>query len=485
MSSSLINTRNMKTKSLFILLFISTLSLLLPSCKDDDDDDWSGAKSKQYVNNWIYETMSTYYYWNKYIPQNPDTTKSPGVFFESLLYNYETRDGDRFSWIQESYVDLLNSLSGYASSEIGFEYQFLQDESGTIFARILYVKSGTNAETLGLRRGMDILTVDGKNITENNYQSIFPSSASSLKLGIYTSSGIQNVTLKTNSNYADNPVFLSKTFTSGTKKIGYLVYNFFADDKGDNSYSYDRELMNVLSGFESEGVNYLILDLRYNSGGSVRSAQYLASALVPQRDVSKVFVNYEYNSLLTEAFISEGQESELRDYFIDKVNKKYDIPHLGDKLEKLYIITGQRSASASELIINGLNPFMESKIVRVGETTYGKNVASYTFYEEDKSYNKWGMQPIIAKLSNANGFSDYVDGFAPQYPINEFYFAMENLGNENEKLLKETLSLITGQASERTTKKASTGVKTLSNKKDKDYNMYINPDRVSNLNISE
>jgi C-terminal processing protease CtpA/Prc len=85
-------------------------------------------------------------------------------------------------------------------------------------------------------------------------------------------------------------------------------------------------------------------------------------------------------------------------------------------------------------------------VILVGDITYGKNVASITIYEEDDPDNKWGMQPIIMKMSNAAGFSDYGNGFIPDIEISELDEGLniKQLGDTNELLLKTTINLISG-----------------------------------------
>ena len=481
----------MKLKhGLFFLSFF--LCGVLVSCKDDDNGNngnnggtgaWTEQQKTEYINEWIYDNMSIYYYWNEHLLElsKLNTASDSEDFFESLLYNPDTRNGDRFSWIQKNYIDLLNALSGYSSSEMGFDYGFVRyEDNGPIYARVLYVKHGTAAETKGLKRGMDIATVNGKAMTASNYQSVLSSNLLSYKLGIKTTGQI--IEFKPDADYAENPIYLDSVYVEGDKVVGYLVYNFFARGAHNTTYEYDEQLMQVLTRFKAEGVNNLVLDLRYNSGGAVSSATCLASALVPNRKTSNVFVNYEYNKLLMDNL---GNDDKY-EYFVNKAGKE-TVPNLGDQLEKLYIITGERSASASELIINGLNSFMKEKIELIGETTYGKNVASVTFIETDKKYtdiNKCGMQPIIAKLSNADGYSDYVDGFTPKYYIEEMWETMPELGDKSEVLLATALSLITGQKSAVQQRVAT--VKGVSlEKSDRNYNMYIDSEKFKGLRVTE
>jgi carboxyl-terminal processing protease len=110
---------------------------------------------------------------------------------------------------------------------------------------------------------------------------------------------------------------------------------------------------------------------------------------------------------------------------------------------KVYILTGKYTASASEQIINGLKPYMD--VVLIGDTTYGKNVASTTFYDEDHTdKNKWGMQPIIAKYFNSLGESDFTSGFVPDYVVRDGGLNMKEFGDRNEPLLNKAMNDILG-----------------------------------------
>ena len=126
----------------------------------------------KYVNDWIFEEMNIYYLWNDKIPKNPDFTLSPDLFFKSLLNTYDKNtnpQGDRFSWIQEDYTDLLGSLGGVSSDEIGFEFTFVwADQAKThYYALVTYPKLGSDAHAKGVKRGRFVVAVDGKDITSS------------------------------------------------------------------------------------------------------------------------------------------------------------------------------------------------------------------------------------------------------------------------------------------------------------------------------
>jgi C-terminal processing protease CtpA/Prc len=119
-------------------------------------------------------------------------------------------------------------------------------------------------------------------------------------------------------------------------------------------------------------------------------------------------------------------------------------------LKKLHIITGQGTASASELTITGLKPYMSVKTV--GETTYGKYTASITLKPEDfydnpteyKDFANWAVQPIVLKYANSQGVTDFKDGFAADIKVEDDLFSPIPLGDKTETMLKKTIEDITG-----------------------------------------
>lgn len=423
-----------------------------------------------YVNDWIHEEMSIYYLWNDKIPRMPNYSLKPNVFFSSLLNTYHPTSnpqGDRFSWIQEDFVDLLDDLRGVSSAEIGFEYIFAwaDPELSHYYALVLYPRPGTDAEAKGINRGRFITQIDGQNITPTNYRELFGGSGTKrlsmadwvydAKEEMYVLTNTGNVTIQMHSRYAENPVYLDSVYTVGGTKVGYLVYNFFATGPEEDNYDYDQLLMERLAALNAEGVSQMVLDLRYNGGGAVSSAIALASALVPNRTTNKLMATSHYNVLVHNSLARQFGADFNKEFFINTVDTTtIAVPSMN--LQKLYVLTSGWTASASELVINGLTPYMD--VVLIGETTYGKNVGSITIYEEDDPNNKWGMQPIIVKYANSLGFSEYTAGFDPDYEVDEFgNLFLYEFGDIQDPMLGTAMDLIGGRTvSTRSAKEALT-----------------------------
>ncbi|WP_461043086.1 S41 family peptidase [Spirosoma harenae] len=438
----------LSVKSIFGLL-LAGLLLSLSSCQKVVDDvkpqtnSGTSTSENQTINDWILENMQQVYYWNDKIPANPDKTLTPDLFFESLLNKYDATTnptGDRFSWIEESADELEASLSGQ-STTTGMEYNLYLRTSGStgVIAQVLYVLPGSPAEKAGLKRGDIISKVNGTLLNTTNYSDLL-FSGSTYTFGLASVSGQSLVdTDKTISvtatTFQENPVFLDSVYTVGSKKVGYLVYNQFVPGaNGSSANEYDAQVDAVFSNFKAKGVNELVLDLRYNPGGYTSSSANLASLIGKGISSSNLYFREEWNASITPQLQKQYGSSFFVQNFLNKAQ------NIGSNLSRVFVLTTDHTASASELIINGLRPYMT--VTTIGTTTYGKNVGSITITDES-GVIKWGMQPIVFKSYNNAGSSDYSTGFTPNVEVEEPLNLLP-LGDTKEALLSAALSQISG-----------------------------------------
>jgi carboxyl-terminal processing protease len=243
----------------------------------------------------------------------------------------------------------------------------------------------------------------------------------------------------TKTELSENPILVNKVIESGTHKIGYLMYNGFYPN-------YDIQLNDAFGTLKSQGITDLVLDLRYNGGGSVQTATRLASMITGQF-TDKVFSKQRWNDKINAYFESEDPNA-LTNLFTSTIEGTA-VNSLN--LTKIYILTTKSTASASELIINGLKPYME--VVQIGDVTTGKNVGSITIYDsptfgkENRNPNhRYAMQPIVLKIVNAADFGDYYNGLKPTYELKENITNLGVLGTTSEPLLSTAIGKITGTA---------------------------------------
>lgn len=478
----------MKLKWAFLLLLL----LSLHACKDTKEDDNSDVEltDDQFTNRWAYNKMKSLYLWNTELPSNPNYTQASKAFFESILYNYGSVNGDRFSWIEEDTSKKTKAL--YADTNLGFEYlpmnYFPELKEGvtnytSIGFFVLYVYEDSDAYKKGLRRGQVISNVNGTKVDYDNYKTLLRD-VSSVNLLVYNNSGkLTELKSIQTAEQKKSPVFISKVIP-GTK-IGYLMYTGFernSDDKDDN-YEYDIELIESIKTLNSQGITEFVLDLRYNPGGYLTSAMDLASALVPNRKTSNIFAKEAYNKHFEDSIIkNHGGTNALNEYFLNKVyGTNTAIPNLN--LTRLYVLAGEYTASASELIIHALRPYMT--VAHIGETTVGKDKASMTVKSNNERI-KWQLQPLISRLTDKDGKGNYINGLKPgigtssgdaSYEVSEWDegYTMVNLqnntrcpnlskwiggfgelGDPSEPLLAEAIAKITGVARVKTKSAVST-----------------------------
>jgi carboxyl-terminal processing protease len=433
----------MKTTYKIVFLLFTSL-FLLQSCQKDEDD--IAAPQALEIHDFIWKGMNQYYLWKDEVSNlNEKKFVNQGAL-NSFLQNYSKpedlftalrvdKSKDRFSWIVNDYVALEQSFQGTTKSNgVKFELRYKTGSTTELFGSVRYIIPGSDAATKAIKRGDMFTGVNGTQLTLSNYQTLLSNAESyTLNLADYNGSTIvsngKSVAL-TKTTLNENPIFITKVIETGGKKIGYLMYNgFFAN--------YDTQLNDAFGSLKSQGVTDLVIDLRYNGGGSVQTATRLASMITGQFN-GKVFASLEWN---------KNQSSKNEDYKFPSQIESTPINSLN--LNKVYIITTESTASASELIINGLKPHID--VVQIGDVTYGKSVASITLYDS-KTYtkqnvnprHKYAMQPIVAKTVNSLGSGEYPSGLKPTFQLKETTSTFGVLGDVNEPLLKLAIEKITG-----------------------------------------
>lgn len=421
------------------LLFL--LSFAIFSCnKKDDPTPTVDPSSETAVNNWIKDVMDQVYYWLDDMKTPIADDSDPEDYFESLL----NRPTDRFSYITPDYQELINSLNGI-TLEAGYEFTLYRESSSNdnVLAEVTYIKKNSPASAVDLKRGDRIRKINDTQMTLDNYRELLDEISTTHTIDHYRLNeetlvfeNLGNLSL-TPVQLAEDPNYLDSIYIVNGQKIGYLMYNFFAPGPGTSSTQYDDETDAIFAKFKSGAINHLILDFRYNGGGYVSSATNLASLIAPDVTTSDIFYKKKYNSFLSQ--YSEFQNDEQA--FEPKAE------NLGNVLDgnRIYILTSSRTASASELIINGLKPYMDVYII--GDVTYGKNVGSIPFEDEENSDNPYGILPIVTQSFNSLDQSDYTTGFTPNIEALESSELLLPLGNVNEILLRTAIEQISGQAS--------------------------------------
>lgn len=443
-------------KNLFIpLLLIGFLSI---SCSKDEipkttESSTSLTEEKNIeVEKFIFRGMNEIYLYKADVPELADDYFSDNTTKDKYLASFNSPEDlydvlqsqqDKFSFMTSDYVALEKSFQGVATTN-GMKFGLTYYGSGNdVLGYVQYVLPGTSAEEKGVGRGDVFTEINGINITGDNYSELLGDGNYTINLGRiengYITMSDQTVSL-TAVEYSTNPVLISKVLEVDGQRIGYIMYNSFTAD-------YDDELNAAFADLKGQGITELVLDLRYNGGGSVESAVDLSSMITGQFE-GQIFMKEEWNQDYQTYFEANNPE-----YLLNKFNNKIRTGETINSLNlsRVHVLTTNRSASASELVINGLIPYID--VVQVGETTIGKFQASVTLYdsrnfgrENANKNHTYAIQPLVLKSVNRDGTSDYVNGLNPDITKEESLSNLGVLGDPTEPLLEAAINDILGKS---------------------------------------
>ena len=437
-------------KKLIAPTLLLMVAILCISCFEDNDDNTVSASQ---INDFVWKGMNSFYL---YLENSPDLANDrfandgeyanylnsfsrPEDLFESLIYERQTVD--RFSWIVDDYFELERQFQGTTGTN-GLEFNFYvtPDNDTNAYGVIRLVLPESPATNTELKRGDIVYGVDGIRLTRDNIGELINKDTYTLNLGFYNGNGTPDesddsidplgvdVNL-TKVTYTEDPIFKTEVLNVGGENVGYLMYNGFIRES-------ENQLNSVFANFKANNIRQLVVDLRYNPGGSVLTTAYLASMITGQF-AGEVFEKLRYN---------DNQSDNNFDFlFYNVLPSEAPVNSIG--LNKIYILATGRSASASEGLINGLKPYIE--VVHIGSNTVGKTQASRTLYDSPdfskdgvNPIHTYAMQPLIADGLNKNNEQVPGTGLVPSigYEYREDPQNFGILGNREEPMLALALA---------------------------------------------
>lgn len=371
------------------------------------------------LNSYMHKRLQQEYLWEEYKALNVDLTINYTDFLNTHLTmlgdvnkedggTYRSNSGKKGRFIYSNIQEVAPLTKAYETASLGFGPLFsstIDAANDVVGLTIAYVHQGSPAWAAGMRRGDTIYNVNGVVLKGSNYKD-YMTALYYYPSGTYNFQFVRDADMNnryeatvTVDAYRYNPVLYSAVMAEGSHKIGYLVLENFDLDAQDF-------VVDILQQFKDNNINDLILDLRFNPGGAVAQSRYLASAIAGSSHLDDVFVNVDFRGNKKQSWKFRGGPNDEDGLGI--------APDLG--LNRLYVIGSENTASASELVINGLRG-IDFPVYLYGSRTEGKNVGMTT---TQTTYDNrvFVFSPITFRVSNAKGFGDYPDGIAPDVMVN-------------------------------------------------------------------
>ena len=457
-----------------ILITVFSLLILASSCKKDPITPTpdptkppSGGSRAELTKDSIYLYAKETYYWNERIPSydifKPRTLADNEAVLDAIIA-LPGQPIDKYSFLDDGAV--ATQLMG-VSGDYGFSI-FYNDTDGnpstpTDDLRIKYVSPNSPAAAQGLKRGYRITTLNGRSdLTSANTtfasNAIF-GNAESVSLTVLKPDGSSQALTVSRGSYSNNPIFLTKVLSVGSKKVGYIVYNSFTTNSRD-------ALAAEIAKFQSAGATELIVDLRYNGGGSVATSDKFTDLIAPAAFNGQVMYTTFWTkkmqgiqsnrdrlaSILVNQPLLDAQGKLQTNQTGSYINGKYatyaDLDYSPTKdagnvelfskegtaeIKKIYFLVLGGTASASELLINNLKGVMSADVKLIGRQTYGKPVGFFAI-----TIDKLDLYIPQFETKNNKNEGGYFNGMTVDYSIPDD--VTKDFGDPTEKLLAAALS---------------------------------------------
>ncbi len=397
-----------KAKHIFVqsvacsVIFMTLILTLFTSCNKDEKSSSVSSEDSIYVV--INEIMNTWYLWYQEVPSiDIFQYDQPSDLMDALVY----KPIDKWSFVEDK--EVLEAIFQEGET-FGFGFMIRFDPNGNL--RILYVYENTEAYNLGLRKGFIVQSINGiPSELFENYDEFLDESPATYAFEIIDSEDVTREITLSKTLIHQNGVFYKNIFNVSGHQTGYLVYDSFlgyTEDEIDEAFTY----------FKNNNITELIVDLRYNQGGYISLAEQFANMSAPLTAMGHPMYTRLHNDIVGPVYDS---------------TTNYSLHDLNLNLDRIFFLTTQFTASASELVINSLEPYMD--VYLIGTPTYGKPVGMYGFLFHD-----WYIYPVTTNLVNADGQGDFYDGLPVDVTASEGLD--KDWGDETDPCLSQALHFI-------------------------------------------
>ena len=417
---------NMRNYLLLSIIFISVLVGF--SCKKSDNavvppgntDTLSAAARLDLLRDSIYLYSKEEYLWHEVIPSyavfNPrqftGSTELIAAQNEMTAIRALQPQDKKHSYSFVTTKEGSDAIQTGNNKDYGFFIKAASLDKAlptdSVYWFVQYVYKASPAGMAGVQRGWYISKINNNAIGYDNASVsilndvFFGTAASSASFTFVKPDGSTADLNLAKAAFTANSVLYNDVITDGSRKTGYLVFNQFFGDVSKN------ELTTAFNDFAGKGINELVVDLRYNHGGSTATQDALANLIAPASATGKTMYTYVFNdSLVAGNFPLLRRKAGYSNVSFTAANNTVKYQKAGNvSLSRVFFIVSSETASASELLINNLRPYLDVKLV--GDTTYGKPVGFFPI-----AIFNYAIYPISFKTVNSAGSAEYYDGFAP------------------------------------------------------------------------
>ena len=403
--------RTSRFNKITILLFIT--GLLIFSCRKENNN------GNLEINREINTIMKEIYLWYEYVPDvDLSVYDSPFELMDDLRYKTLDR------W---SVVITKDEYDQYFTRGEMVGHGFLLGFDNENRIRVAFIYTSTQAYEDGVRRSWIIDKINDVYANQYNLNDLLGEREAGItnKFEFIDPQG-ERITLFLTKEVLDITAVLHyEIINIEDKNVGYMVFQDFIS-------SAVPDIDQTFTNFKNSDIDELIIDLRYNGGGSISVAQHIAGWLAGGSQSGETFIKLLHNdkySVLDTSITLPYNENSL-------------------DIDRLFFIGTSSTASASELLINGLKPFAD--VVLAGDNTHGKPVGMYAYVYSDYNY---AVLPVCFRFTNSNDEGDFYNGLVPDIYVDDDL--SEDFGDPEEDCLKECLNIITeGTSSSQTQKSA-------------------------------